>query len=176
MVIIADYDHGLLTPKVVDLLTSKSGFLAVNTQINAANRGFHAISKYSYADYVCIQEGEIRLDRRSQKGDLNDLICDLANRMEYSSIMVTRGSNGSLFYHKGEGFTACPAFAVNVVDRMGAGDAVLALTSVMSANNVPSDVICFVGNLVGADAVSIVGNRRSIDHVNLMKSIESLLK
>jgi len=176
VVIIADYDHGLLTPKVIDLLTNKSTFLAVNTQINAANIGFHAISKYAHADYVCIHEGEIRLDKRSRNGDLKDLICDLANRMGYPSIMITRGSNGSLFYHKEDGFTACPAFAVKVVDRVGAGDAVLALTSVMSTDSVPADVISFVGNLVGADAVSIVGNKRAIDRVKLMKSITSLLK
>jgi hypothetical protein len=65
---------------------------------------------------------------------------------------------------------------MEVVDRVGAGDAVLALTSVMSADNVSADVISFVGNLVGADAVSIVGNRRSIDRVKLMKSIASLMK
>jgi len=176
VVIVADYDHGLLTPKVIDLLTNKSKFLAVNTQINAANIGFHAISKYAHADYVCIHEGEIRLDRRSRKGNLKDLICDLASRMGDPSIMITRGSNGSLFYRKDEGFTSCPAFAVKVVDRVGAGDAVLALTSVMSANSVSADVINFVGNLVGADAVSIVGNKRSIDRVKLMKSITSLMK
>ena len=176
VVIVADYDHGLLTPKVIDLLTNKSRFLAVNTQINAANIGFHAISKYAHADYVCIHEGEIRLDRRSRTGNLKDLICDLANRMGDPSIMITRGNTGSLFYMKEEGFTACPAFAVKVVDRVGAGDAVLALTSVMAANSTPADVISFVGNLVGADAVSIVGNRRSIDRINLMKSITSLMK
>jgi len=176
VVIVADYDHGLLTPKVIDLLTNKSRFLAVNTQINAANMGFNAISKYAHADYVCIHEGEIRLDRRSRKGDLKDLICDLANRMGDPSIMITRGKNGSLFYRKDEGFTSCPAFAVKIVDRVGAGDAVLALTSVMSADSVPADVINFIGNLVGADAVSIMGNKRSIDRVKLMKSITSLMK
>ena len=176
VVIVADYDHGLLTPKVIDLLTNKSTFLAVNTQINAANMGFHAISKYAHADYVCIHEGELRLDRRSRKGDLKDLICDLASRMGHPSIMITQGRYGSLFYRKEEGFTVCPAFAVKVVDRVGAGDAVLALTSVMSADSVPADVISFVGNLVGADAVSIVGNERSIDRIKLMKSITSLMK
>jgi len=176
VVIVADYDHGLLTTKVIDLLTEKSKFLAVNTQINAANMGFHTISKYARADYVCIHEGEIRLDKRSRKGDLKGLIRDLASRMGDPSIMITRGSNGSLFYCKDEGFNFCPAFAVKIVDRVGAGDAVLALTSVMSADSIPADVISFVGNLVGADAVSIVGNKRAIDKVKLMKSITSLMK
>ena len=176
LVIVADYDHGLLTPKVIDLLTNKSKFISVNTQINAANMGFHTISKYRHANYVCVHEGEIRLDRRSREGDLKDLVSDLAGKMGYPTIMVTRGSNGSLFYSKDEGFSVCPAFAVKVIDRVGAGDAVFAITSLISAGDVPGDVVNFIGNLVGADAVSIVANKRVIDRGKLMKSIISLMK
>ena len=38
VVIIADYGHGLITPKAVKLLENTSSYLAINTQINAANR------------------------------------------------------------------------------------------------------------------------------------------
>lgn len=176
VIIVADYDHGLITPKIIDILTKGTPFLAVNTQINAANIGFHTISKYSHADYVCIHEGEIRLDQRSRKGDLKDLVRDLSGRMNNPSVMITRGSNGSLFYCREEGFTSCPAFAVKIVDRIGAGDAVLALTSLMAAKKASSDLISFVGNLVGADAVSIVGNKRAVDRIKLIKSITSLMK
>lgn len=176
VIIVADYDHGLITPKIIDILTNCTPFLAVNTQINAANIGFHSISKYNHADYVCIHEGEIRLDQRNRTGDLRDLVRDLSSRMNNPSVMITRGSNGSLFYRRNEGFTSCPAFAVKIVDRLGAGDAVLALTSLMAANKVPSDSISFVGNLVGADAVSIVGNKRAVDRIKLIKSITSLMK
>ena len=172
VIIVADYDHGLITPKIIDILTNGAPFLAVNTQINAANIGFHTISKYSHADYVCIHEGEIRLDQRSRKGDLKDLVRDLSARMNNPSVMITRGSNGSLFYRRDEGFTASPSFAVKIVDRIGAGDAVFALTSLMAAKKVPSDLISFVGNLVGADAVSIVGNKRAISRIKLIKSIQ----
>jgi rfaE bifunctional protein nucleotidyltransferase chain/domain len=176
VIIVADYDHGLITPKIVDILENSKPFLSINTQINAVNIGFHSISKYDRADYVCIHEGEIRLDQRSRKGELRDLVRDLATRMNDPSVMITRGSNGSLFYRKEVGFTTCPAFAVSIVDRVGAGDAVLALTSLMAAKKAPSDVINFVGNLVGADAVSIVGNERSIDRIKLLKGIASLMK
>lgn len=176
VVIIADYDHGLITPKVADLLENTSSYLAINTQINAANIGFHAISKYNHADYVCVQEGELRLDRRSKRGDLEDLILDLADRLDCPSIMVTRGSNGSLLYHQDSSFDYCPAFALNVVDRVGAGDAVLALTSLMAATGVPAAIINFVGNIVGANAVTIIGNKSAIDRTVLFKGITSLLK
>lgn len=90
--------------------------------------------------------------------------------------MVTRGKTGTLLYQKDEGFSECPSFAVKVVDRIGAGDAVLSLTSLCAAAGIPSDVTGFVGNLAGAQAVTIVGNSASISRVAMLKSVESLLK
>lgn len=176
VVIVADYGHGLITPRVVELLSSQAPFLAVNTQINAANIGFHTISKYNRADYICIHEGEIRQDSRSRRGDLKPLVSDLSRRLSCQTVMVTRGKKGTLLYHEGEGFFECPAFAVKVVDRIGAGDAVLALTSLCVAAGIPADVIGFIGNLVGREAVTIVGNKASIERVRLLQSIESLFK
>ena len=63
LVLALDYGHGMLDEKAVKLITSKSPFLAVNTQVNAHNRGYNTISKYPRADYVCISEHEIRFRR-----------------------------------------------------------------------------------------------------------------
>ena len=176
LVIAADFGHGLITPQAVDLLCSKANFLAVNTQINAANTAFHAISKYPRADYVCIHEGEIRMDRRNRTGCLKDLVKDLAGRQSAETIMVTRGKTGTLLYSRNEGFFECPSLATKVVDRVGAGDAVLAITSACVYNRAPLDVTSFIGNLVGAQHVGVVGNSSSLDRVSVLKSIESLLK
>lgn len=176
VVIVADFGHGLITPRVVDLLAEKARFLAVNTQINAANIGFHTISKYKRADYICVHEGEIRLDHRNRHGELEALVVDLARRLSCKTIMVTLGKSGTMLFRDGEGVYESPALAVKVVDRIGAGDAVLAVTSLCTAQGMPADVIGFIGNLIGAQAVMIVGNSASIDRVRLLKSVESLLK
>lgn len=176
VVIIADFGHGLITQRAIDFLVKKARFLAVNTQINAANVGFHTISKYKRADYICIHEGEIRLDNRSRHGELEPLVVDLSRRLSCKTIMVTRGNLGTMLFRDGEGVHESPALAVKVVDRIGAGDAVLAVTSLCAAQGMPADVIGFIGNLIGAQAVMIVGNSASIDRVRLLKSVESLLK
>ncbi len=116
------------------------------------------------------------MDRRSRSGDLKDLTRDLAKQTNCPTVMVTRGANGSLLCRDGKDFTTCPAFAFKIVDRMGAGDAVLAITSLLAATQAPPEVISFVGNLAGAEAVAIVGNERSIGRVQLLKSITSILK
>lgn len=174
--IVADFGHGLLTARARELMSNKARYLAVNTQINAANHGFHTISKYRRADYVCVQEGEIRLDSRDRSGDLNAMIVDVAKRLACDSVMITRGKHGTLLYREREGFFACPSFAIRVVDRLGAGDAVLAITSLCAARQVPADVVGFIANIVGAQVVTIVGNSASVDRVGILKSVESLLK
>lgn len=174
-VVVTDYGHGLITPRVIDLLVKSSPFLAVNTQINASNIGYHTISKYPKADFVCIHEGELRMDFRSRKRNLEDLVLELANRLECNSILITRGSNGTITYDKKNGFIHCPAFATKVVDRIGAGDAVFAVTSLLAATKTPSEIVNFIGNMVGSQAVRIIGNERAIDKNQLIESIESIL-
>jgi bifunctional ADP-heptose synthase (sugar kinase/adenylyltransferase) len=176
LVIVADFGHGLISARAIELLSRKAPFLAVNTQINAGNIGYHAISRYQRADYICIHEGEIRLDRRSRKGELKTLVRDLAKKMSCSTVMVTRGKHGTQIYREKEGFFECPSLAVRIIDRVGAGDAVLAVTSLCAAAKMPGELIGFVGNLAGAQAVGIVGNSASVGRVGLLKNVESLLK
>lgn len=174
-VVVTDYGHGLITPKIVDLLTQQSPFLAVNTQINASNIGFHTISRYPHADFVCIHEGELRMDYRSRVSTVEDLILDLSKRLNCNSILITRGSNGTMTYNQEEGFISCPAFATKIVDRVGAGDTVFAITSLLAAQKAPPDVINFMGNAVGSLAVMTVGNQRSINKSQLFNAIGVLL-
>ena len=75
-----------------------------------------------------------------------------------------------------DGFFEVPAFANRIVDRLGAGDAVLSATALCVAQNAPVEVVGFVGNAVGAQAVATVAHRKPIERVPLLKHIESLMK
>ena len=176
VVIAADYGHGLITPKAVKLLSRRSKFLAVNTQVNAANIGFHTLSKYPKAHFACVHEGEVRLDCRDRSSDVRELVTNLVDRMTGRAAMVTRGKFGTLLYRPEEGFSECPALAVKVVDRVGAGDSLLAISSLCMARDWPLDIAGFVANMVGAQAVRIVGNRSSVRRDLLLQGIESILR
>ena len=72
LVIVVDYGHGLLTKKIIKTLESGSSYLAVNTQLNSFNQGYHSISKYKQADYVCVHSGELRYDYRDRLLPIED--------------------------------------------------------------------------------------------------------
>lgn len=176
VVIVADYGHGMLTPPAITSLCENAKFLAVNTQSNAGNRGFNPVSKYKRADYVCLARHELELETRLRRANPNELLLEMARNIACPHFTVTQGKEGSLHYDENNGFTHVPAFATAVSDRVGAGDAVLALTSLLVAHKIPWEVVGFVGNVSGAQLVGELGNRYPISQVPMAKHIISLLK
>lgn len=176
LVIASDFGHGAISEKMVELLCRKAPYLAVNTQANSGNRGFHTITRYPRADYVCIAEHEIRLEMRKKNGSINPMMEKLSGMLGTRQFVVTRGRKGSIVMNGAIENVSVPAFATNVVDRVGAGDTVLSVTSMASHLGASNEVLGFVGNAVGALAVGVIGNKKSIDSVNVTKFITSLMK
>lgn len=176
LVIAADFGHGAISERMVRILSEKPPFLAVNTQANAGNRGYHTINRYSKADVVCLAEHEIRLEKRKENSPLRPMMDDLAEKLCCGTFVVTRGRRGSLVRGKSGTFVASPSLTLNVVDRVGAGDALFAVTALAAAQGVEEEMIGFLGNLVGALAVEIIGNQKAIEKLNVKKFVTALLK
>jgi sugar/nucleoside kinase (ribokinase family) len=166
----------MISPEVAGLLAAKARFLAINTQVNAGNQGFNTVSKYRRANFISISEKEIRMEARNPQGDLRAIVRDVSAKLSCDRIIITRGNQGSLCYSRGEGFCETPAFSGRVVDRVGAGDAVLAITAPCAALETPSEVLNFIASCVGAQAVTTLGNRTPIDSVSLCRYVECLMK
>jgi rfaE bifunctional protein nucleotidyltransferase chain/domain len=176
VIIVTDYGHGMLSPRAIDVLCRHAKFLAVNTQSNAGNNGFNAISKYPRADYVCLAHREFALETRNRHMSPEEMVLHVADRLHCPRVMLTQGKYGCHSYATDEGFRQVPAFATQVVDRVGAGDAVFSLTALCVAQGAPAELVGFLGNVVGAEAVTILGNQRSIERIPLYRHVECLLK
>jgi len=175
-VIVIDYGHGFMGPDIVKTLADARTFLAVNAQANSANFGFNLITKYPRADYVCIDEPEMRLAMHDRFGDLRRLITTVAGDLSADRVTVTRGHRGATAYGRRESFVDVPVFSRKVVDRVGAGDAYLSVTAPCVARGLPTELVAFIGNAAGALAVAIVGNKSPVERVPLFKFITALLK
>lgn len=176
LVLVTDFGHGLITPKIIRLLSDKAKFLAVNVQTNSANLGFNLITKIHRADFICIDEPEIRLACHDKISNLEQLVTDISKKVNCEKIIVTRGHKGSLTYSVKDGFSGIPVFSREVVDRIGAGDAFFSIAAPCVYGNNPMKVAGFIGNAVGAMKVLIVGNRSSVEPLPLFKYITTLLK
>jgi len=173
LIIVADYGHGFLTPALISAITTTPAkTLAVNVQANAGNHGFNTVSKYPRADFVSLSERELRLDARDQTNAIHDLMYSY----NYNTLLVTRGAQGCIAVDGRDVFCEAPALASHAVDRVGAGDAVLAVAACCVAVGMPLDLVTFVASVVGTQAVAIVGNSRYIERESLLQAIETWLQ
>ena len=119
---------------------------------------------------------ELSIETRMRGGNPRDLLLEVAQRIDCGRFTETRGKEGSLHYSPEVGFIEAPAFAVQVSDRVGAGDAVLAVTSLLVVQHAPWDIVGFVGNVAGAQMVAELGNRVTVNKTSITKHIVSLMK
>jgi rfaE bifunctional protein nucleotidyltransferase chain/domain len=181
LVVVADYGHGFLTQEIRDVICARSKYLALNVQTNSANIGYNLVTKYPKADYICVDEPELRLAMQQKYTPIHDLITEFSHKYHGATITITRGHNGSITTRPAAEdpshytFFESPSISTKIVDRVGAGDAYLAVTSMLAAQNAPPETIGFVGNAVGAMAVEVVCNRTSMQAIPLFKFIKALL-
>lgn len=177
VVVVPDYGNGFITDKMVEILCAHARFLAVNTQINSGNRGYHVVNRYRRANFISLNEPELRLATHNRHDSIELLAEQTADRLGAAYISVTCGPRGliGLDRKQGEVFHV-PALASQVVDRVGAGDAFLSLSAICLGVGMGAGVSAFVGAVAAALDVQIVGNKTTIDKVDLQKYMTALLK
>ena len=176
LVIVADFGHGFVTRAMIDVLCAKARFLAVNTQLNSVNYGYHVVTRYPRADYVCIDEEETRIACRERRAPIEGLTESLAQQLGCRVMTVTLGHVGSLTHVAGRESVTVPVLSRQVVDTVGAGDAYLSVTAPCACMGFPAELIGFIGNSVGALAVRIVGNAQPVEPDALFGFIEKILE
>ena len=177
VVIVPDFGNGLISGKMVEILSRKARFLAVNTQVNSGNRGHHVITRYPHADFASINEPELRLAAHNRHDPIDTVAEGIGQKINLANIAVTRGANGVVFKDRKKGVShIVPALSTKVLDRIGAGDAFLALSGLCLGGGLPTEVAAFVGSVAAALDVQIVCNREPVGPVALFKYITTLLK
>ena len=180
LVIVADYGHGFLTPRLIEGVIKQSAMLALNVQANAGNHGFNTIAKYERAHFISLSERELRVDARDQRTPIDTLMRNAAAERHtwftIPIILITRGAKGCLLYKSGSGWSQAPALTHETVDRTGAGDAVFGVCACCAAVGMPLDLLTFIAAVVGTMAVGIVGNASYIERDALWKAIETWMR
>jgi rfaE bifunctional protein nucleotidyltransferase chain/domain len=174
VVIVADYGHGLISKKAIELLDRSGKFLAVNAQTNAGNRGFNSITRYPRMDFVTLNGVEAQLETRRRHIEIKSFIEQLQKTSSTSQIVVTRGGEGMDIFSKNQTLCHSPSLAPFVMDRVGAGDVVLTITSLLAALKAPPEIIGFYGSICGSWAVTFIGNEKNLNLGDISRHINSL--
>jgi len=177
LIVVPDFGNGFITNRMARVIQESPGFLAVNTQINSGNRGYHVIGKYQKANYISINEPEARLATHNKIDPIESIANEIKNKITKSDyISITLGKNGLYSLGKNNDSVRVPALSLGVVDRVGAGDAFLALSSISLASGLTIEESSFIGSIAAAIDVQIVCNKEYVNDIRLKKYISTLLK
>ena len=162
---------------MIQQICKHARFLAVNTQVNSGNRGYHSINRYPRADFVSLNGPELRIATHNRHNSYENLTAELAEKIGASQFAVTLGSKGALLFDRNQSTVhKTPVLSTKVLDRIGAGDTFLSLAGLCLGGGLQSDIALFVGSAAAALDVQVVCNREPIIPVNLYKYIYTLLK
>ena len=177
LVIVSDYGHGFISRETAEIISNQSVFISLNAQINAANIGYHTMNNYNDIDCAIINETELRHELRDRESSVEILMKQLSEILQAKSLVVTSGNGGAMFFDSEKNkYHHCPAFAAKIVDKIGAGDAMLALLSCALKGGFDADQSMFMGSLAAAQSVESIGNSIPVSKVQLLKTINHALK
>ncbi|MDC0529759.1 PfkB family carbohydrate kinase [Pelagibacteraceae bacterium] len=176
LVLVSDYGHGFISKKTSTEFNKSKIFFSLNAQINASNRGFHSLIKYKNIDSLIINENELRHEMRDKSGNIEKMGLKLIKYLNIKKLVITRGSKGAVLIEKTGKAIYAPAFANKIIDKVGAGDAMLAVISLCMKIKMPSDLSLFLGSLAGATAVESIGNSSFINKDEMIRKIQFSIK
>lgn len=174
LIVAADFGNGYFDSSIIERVCNYKKFLALSVQTNSLNFGFNLASKWPRADYLLLDEEELRLNMRDKVSPLIDLAEKQRQDMGAKYIAITRGHEGCIVISDA-GIAEAPALATKIVDRLGSGDAFFAATSPLARVGAPTDVIAFVGNIAAGISVGKLGNVAT-EKEEILKWAATLLK
>lgn len=173
--VVMDYGHNFFNHEITKDYLDFGVPVSVNTQSNAGNRGFNPISNYANADIVFLNGSEVQVEMRNKVSKLEKTITDLGSRLNCKELYVTNGSAGIISWSKSKGIIISPTFAPTIIDRTGAGDALLAAVSSLRMRDVPIEIATFFGNIAGSLLVGVMGNDKAITSAEMQFEAERII-
>ena len=145
-------------------------------QKNSNNSIFHTINHLKNFDLLCINEGELRSELKDKKTNIELIGKNFIKKYNLNYLVVTKGIDGSILFDSKLNKYYCPAFNSKPVDKVGAGDAMLAILSILLKNKINPLISLMIASLVSSNVVNNIGNKYSISKLELERSLEYLLK
>jgi rfaE bifunctional protein kinase chain/domain len=173
IVIVLDYSHGFIDQAIRSILEKKSKFLSINVQSNSANMGFNYVNLYKKADFVTMNEQELRMPLLNRFDKIEDVMNEFHKKFGFSKFLVTTGKKGSVYYNDGV-VQEAPILISSVVDTVGAGDALFAISSLFVYAGADDEIIPFIANSAGGIKVNYIGNKESVTKVRLTNFLKDL--
>jgi rfaE bifunctional protein kinase chain/domain len=175
IVILEDYNKGVLTEHVIRRVTEACKASGVLTAVDPKRKNFFA---YRGVDIFKPNMGEVRealnmIAVEPSKQQLQNIHYELYRQLQHSISFITLSEKG-VFYQQGDNAGIIPSHLRNVADVSGAGDTVIATAALIYAATRDVSVMAEIANIAGGLVCEVVGTA-AIDARKLLHETEQLL-
>jgi rfaE bifunctional protein nucleotidyltransferase chain/domain len=176
IIIVADYSNNFFDLNSLNKIRKSKKFISGMAQKNSNNSNFHTINHLKNFDLLCINEGELRSELKDKKTNIELIVKKFIKKNNLRYLVVTKGIEGSLLFDSKLNRYHCPAFNSKPIDKVGAGDSMLAILSILLKNKFDPMVSLLIASIVSSNVVNNIGNKYSLNRIDLERSLEYLLK
>ena len=150
VIILEDYDKGVLNPKLIEFITEEALKLGIPTAVDPKKRNFNHYKKVSLfkPNLKELRDG-LKIDLQKNEGEEFKKAVDLLRKnLQLELAMVTLSEHG-IFIIDDKGGTFIPAHPRGIVDVSGAGDTVISVASLCLALGTNPEMMAGLANLAG---------------------------
>jgi len=176
IIIVADYSNNFFDLDSLKKICKSKKFVCGMSQKNSNDSKFHTLKHLKNFDLLCINEGELRSEVRDKKNNIEFIARNFIKKNNLKYLVITKGIDGSTLFDNKSNSYNCPSFNTKPVDKLGAGDSMLAILSVLLKNKTNPLVALFIASLVASNVVGNLGNQYIADRPEIDQSLEYLLK
>lgn len=145
-------------------------------QKNSNNPSFFSLNYIKSFDLLCINEGELRSELKDKNTKIEILAKHflINNKLKY--LVITKGIFGSILIDNKLNIYSCPSFNSKPTDKIGAGNSMLAILTILLKNRFNPSTSLMIASLLSSIVINYMGNSYSASKADIERNIEYLLK
>lgn len=158
VIILQDYNKGVLTPEVIESVIATANKKGVPTIVDPKKQNFNSYKNCTIfkPNLLEIKAGmNIEFDE-DNIAEIESASAELRKKISANGVLLTLSERG-ICINSEEKFTHTPAFKKNIIDISGAGDTVVSVASLCLASKMNYTQLSILSNLAGGIVCEEVG-------------------
>jgi rfaE bifunctional protein nucleotidyltransferase chain/domain len=176
LIIIADFSNNFFDLNSLKKIRKSGKFICGMSQKNSNNTSFHTLDHLNNFDFICINEGELRSEVKDKKSDIELIGKNYLKKNNLKYLVITKGIDGAILIDNKLNIYSCPSFNSKPIDKVGGGDSMLAIISVLLKNKIKPSVALLIASLIASNVVNNIGNKYTASRMEIDRSLEYMLK
>jgi bifunctional ADP-heptose synthase (sugar kinase/adenylyltransferase) len=118
----------------------------------------------------------LRSEVRNKKSDIELIGKNYLQKNNLKYLVITKGIEGAILIDSKLNIHSCPSFNSKPIDKVGGGDSMLAIISVLLKNKIKPSVALLIASLIASNVVNNIGNKYTASRMEIDRSLEYMLK